>query len=208
MKEVSTDFRKGSPAGYEGVSKVPRYHDNFQEIPDIFVHKLKVKEADAHDVGLNIARFDSSSLILMGLQIGDIVVITGRNGRKGAVKCLDSMLLEIEPTLRIDKVLRCNLGFELGNTITHDSITLAKPLPSDSKSEIVLEPLAVDVPPMVNEHYILQSLQGIPLTRGQIILVPYFGGKWYPYAVAKIEIVGKVGSVIVVGQGTRVTTLL
>jgi hypothetical protein len=59
---------------------------------------------------------------------------------------------------------------------------------------------------MVDERYILESLQGMPLTRGQVVLVPYYGGKWCPYAVIKTETGGDVvDGVILTGPYTRIT---
>jgi hypothetical protein len=181
-------------------------HGEFQEMPRVFVHKLKVKEADAQDVWLNIVRIDTSSMILMGLEIGDIVLLTGRNGGKAAAICLDSKFLEIEPAIRMDKILRYNLDLDLDETITSNSIAKATQSLGNFRNEIILESMHSDVPPMVDERYILQSLQWMPLTQGQVVLVPYFDGKWYTYALLMAKTTGDVDDeVILIGPNTKIT---
>ena len=180
-------------------------YGEFQEMPKVFVHKLKVKEADAQDIWLNIARIDTSSLILMGLEIGDILLLTGRNGRKAAAICLDSSFLEIEPSIRIDKILRYNLDLDLDETITSDSISMVTQPSGNYRNEIILESMHSDVPPMVDERYILESLRWMPLTQGQVVLVPYFDGKWYTYAVLRAKTPREIADeVILIGPSTKI----
>ena len=185
---------------YENKLGFPRRNNNKSRNLDatddnIFIHRLKVKEADTQDVGRYIVRIDRSSLILMDLQVEDIVVIKGKNGRKIAAKCLDSMLLEIEPIIRMDRVMRYSLGLHIDDTIESKSVTKAdKDIiynNSDSNNnyqgEIVLEPLAVNIPASVDERYVARALEGIPVVNEQVILIPYYGGLWFPYAVIHIS---------------------
>jgi hypothetical protein len=151
----------------------------------VFVHRLKVDEAMASDAGRNIARIDGSSLILLGIKVGDTLVVKGKSGRSAAVLCQDSMLLELEPVIRLDKIMRYNLGVEIGASISADNIeVVGKP---HVCSELTLEPVSLGVPAAVDERYISRALQGITLVENQIVVVPYYGGRWYPYAVTRIS---------------------
>ena len=163
----------------------PEYSIKFSE-PEIFVHRLKVEEAMASDVGKNIARIDASSLILMGIKPGNVLVFTGQNGRKAAARCQESMFLEMEPVIRIDKVMRYNLGIEIGELLASDSIVQVISDPHTC-SEVILEPISLGVPAAVDERYIGRSLDGVTIAEGQVIMIPYFGGRWYPYSVSKIS---------------------
>jgi transitional endoplasmic reticulum ATPase len=142
-------------------------------------------------VGRYIVRIDRSSLILMGLKVGDIVVVTGNNGRKTAAKCLDSMLLEFESIIRMDKVMRYNLGMQIDDIIDSKSVAKANNIYSSNshtyKEEIVLEPLTMGIPASVDEQYVARALEGVPVVKGQAVLVPYYGGSWFQYAVLDIR---------------------
>ena len=184
---------------YENKLGFPRRHNNNcrnpDAIDDVFIHRLKVKEAHTQDVGRYVVRIDRSSLILMDLKVGDIVIVKGSNGRKIAANCLDSMLLEIEHVIRMDRVMRYNLGLNIDDTIDSKSIPKADTdiIYNNSSSnnnyqgEIVLEPLAVSIPASVDERYVARALEGIPVVNGQVIIIPYYGGLWFPYAVIHIN---------------------
>ena len=51
----------------------------------------------------------------------------------------------------------------------------------------MLEPLAVSFPASVDELYAARALEGVPVVNGQVILIPYYGGLWFPYAVIHIS---------------------
>jgi hypothetical protein len=185
---------------YENKLGFPRKNNNNGRNLDarddnVFIHRLKVKEAHIQDVGRYIVRIDRSSLILMDLQVEDIVIVKGKNGQKIAAKCLDSMLLEIEPIIRMDRVMRYSLGLHIDDTIESKSVTKAdKDIiynNSDSNNnyqgEIVLESLALNIPASVDERYVARALEGISVVIGQIILIPCYGGLWFPYAVIRIS---------------------
>jgi len=172
----------------------PKRHSsrkNLEDLDKVFVHKMTIKEAHKEDVGRYIVRIDRSSLILMGLKVGDIVVVKGNNGRKTAAKCLDSMLLEFESIIRMDKVMRYNLGMQIDDIIDSKSVAKANNIYSSNshtyKEEIVLEPLTTGIPASVDEQYVARALEGVPVVKGQAVLVPYYGGSWFQYAVLDIR---------------------
>jgi hypothetical protein len=163
---------------------------------------MKVKEsAETNDTCRNTVRIDSSSLILTGLSSGDIVIITNKmNGRKVAARCLDSMLLEADAVIRMDKVMRLNLGLEVGQIIDSKSIEKAETILNNHNSttkvgnelrgcqiNVKLESLSLSVPAAIDEEYIARSLQGIPLIKSQVVIIPYYGGLWFSYVVIDFE---------------------
>ena len=153
---------------------------------EVFVHRLKVEEAMTSDAGKNIIRIDSSSMILLGIKTGDIVVLRGHNGGRAAAMCADSMLLEIEPVIRLDKILRYNLAVKIEDSITSESIECVTGNAAFC-SELNLEPISLGIPAAVDERYIGRALKGMPVVSRQVVLVPYFGGTWYPYAVSGVN---------------------
>jgi cell division protein 48 (CDC48)-like len=176
----------------------PRRHDNGKNlaaVDDVFTHRLKVKEAHKEDVGRHIVRIDRSSLILMGLRVKDIVIITGKSGRKTAAKCLDSMLLEIEPVIRMDRLMRYNLGMRIDDIVDSRSIAKAdngigiynQCDNNNYEGEVVLEPLAAGIPASIDEQYVARALEGAPVIKGQAILIPYYGGLWFPYVILDLR---------------------
>ena len=175
----------------------PECSMKFRE-PEIFVHRLKVEEAMASDAGKNIARIDASSLILMGIKPGNVLIFRGQNGRKAAARCHESIFLEMEPVIRIDKIMRYNLGTEIGESLAADSILQVISDPRTC-NEVILEPISFGVPAAVDERYIGRALDGVTITEGQIIVIPYFGGRWYPYAVSKIsdDLLGSVDGMLI-----------
>jgi hypothetical protein len=43
------------------------------------------------------------------------------------------------------------------------------------------------IPEAVDEQYVARALEGVPVVKGQAVLVPYYGGSWFPYAVLDIR---------------------
>lgn len=179
---------------------------------EVYVHKLRVGEAKSTDAGRNIIRIDASSLILLGIKVGDIVVIAGTNGFRAAALCLDSEIMEVEPVIRMDRVMRTNLGLALGDLMPCSSIKVVQAVADSTEREIILDPLVPKVPAAIDEAYLARALRGMPLVAGQAIVVPYFGGVWYPFIVLRIlcptstDVLGRSNQpefVAIVGPSTR-----
>jgi len=66
-------------------------------------------------------------------------------------------------------VLRNNTGVAMGDTITMRKI---KTVPAES---IIVAPLH-SIPPL-DEKYLTDSLESVPLVKGDNVMVPYFGGR-------------------------------
>ena len=173
----------------------------------VFVHKLRVCEAKISDAGRNIVRIDGSSLILLDLQVHDIVLVVGENGFKAAAECLDSELLEIEPVIRMDKVMRTNLGLKLGDLLLCSSLSKVDHNSIRNDVEITLDPLLARIPSSVDERYVATALSGMSVTAGQAVVVPYYGGNWLPFIVIGVRSKNSAssnGEVAIIGSSTRI----
>src|SRR6266498_1509459 len=130
---------------------------------------LKVLEAYTRDVGRGVARIDYDSMDSRGVSTGDIIEIKG-NKRKTVAKCLPLYPSdEGKGIVRVDGVLRNNAGVAIG-----DSVEITK-IKAQQAERIVVSPLG-EIPP-VDERYLADALENVPLIKGDNIAVPYFGGR-------------------------------
>ncbi|HLQ06185.1 MAG TPA: CDC48 family AAA ATPase, partial [Nitrososphaerales archaeon] len=71
--------------------------------------------------------------------------------------------------MRIDGLIRNNGGLAIGDVVV---VKRASALPAE---KVVVAPLET-VPP-IDERYLADALEGIPVTKGDNVVVPYFGGR-------------------------------
>ncbi|MDE1826795.1 MAG: AAA family ATPase, partial [Thaumarchaeota archaeon] len=130
--------------------------------------QLKILEAYSRDVGRGVARLDYESMDVLGVSSGDIVEITGK--RKSVAKCLPLYTSdEGKGIIRVDGLARNNTGIAVG-----DMVMLRK-IKAVVAEKIIVAPL--DAMPPIDERYLTDSLENIPLVKGDNIMVPYFGGR-------------------------------
>jgi transitional endoplasmic reticulum ATPase len=99
---------------------------------------------------------------------GDILEIKGK--RRSVAKCLPLYPSdEGNRIVRVDGLVRNNTGVAMGDTITMRKI---KTVPAAS---IIVAPL--DSIPPIDEKYLTDSLESVPLVKGDNVMVPYFGGR-------------------------------
>jgi len=99
---------------------------------------------------------------------GDILEIKGK--RRSVAKCLPLYPSdEGNGIVRVDGLVRNNTGVAMGDTITMRKI---KTVPAES---IIVAPL--DSIPPLDEKYLTDSLESVPLVKGDNVMVPYFGGR-------------------------------
>lgn len=72
-------------------------------------------------------------------------------------------------TVRIDGIVRNNAGIAIGDTVA------VRKIPTVTAEKVVVSPLA-DIPP-IDERYMADALEAIPVTKGDNVMVPYFGGR-------------------------------
>ncbi|MDG6929031.1 MAG: CDC48 family AAA ATPase [Nitrososphaerota archaeon] len=129
---------------------------------------LKVLEAYTRDVGRGVARVDYDVMDSLAASTGDVLEIKGK--RRTVAKCLPLYPSdEGRGIIRIDGLTRNNSGVAIGDTVTVRKI---KAVPAE---KVVVAPLE-NIPP-IDERYITDALEGVPVTRGDNIMVPYFGGR-------------------------------
>src|SRR5690242_10875359 len=99
---------------------------------------------------------------------GDILEIKGK--RRSVAKCLPLYPSdEGNGIVRVDGLVRNNTGVAMGDTITMRKI---KAVHAES---IIVAPL--DSIPPIDEKYLTDSLESVPLVKGDNVMVPYFGGR-------------------------------
>jgi transitional endoplasmic reticulum ATPase len=105
---------------------------------------------------------------VLGISSGDIVEITGK--RKSVAKCLPLYTSdEGKGIVRVDGLARNNTGVAVGDMVILRKIKAAV------AEKIIVAPL--DAMPPIDERYLTDSLENIPLVKGDNIMVPYFGGR-------------------------------
>jgi transitional endoplasmic reticulum ATPase len=114
---------------------------------------LKVLEAYTRDVGRGVARIDYDSMDTLNASTGDVIEIKGK--RRTVAKCLPLYPSdEGKGIIRIDGVRK---------------------IKAVAAEKIVVAPLEA-IPP-IDERYLADALESVPLIKGDNVMVPYFGGR-------------------------------
>ena len=129
---------------------------------------LKVLEAYTRDVGRGVARIDYDSMDSLSASTGDVVEIRGK--RRTVAKCLPLYPSdEGKGIIRADGLVRNNTGVAIGDTVVVRKI---KAVPAE---KVIVAPLEA-IPP-IDERYLADALESVPLIKGDNVMVPYFGGR-------------------------------
>ena len=129
---------------------------------------LKVLEAYTRDVGRGVARIDYDSMDNLNASTGDVIELKGK--RRTVAKCLPLYPSdEGKGIIRIDGLGRNNSGIAIGDAVTVKKI---KAVPAE---KVVVAPLEA-IPP-IDERYLADALESVPLIKGDNVMVPYFGGR-------------------------------
>src|SRR5919109_1398260 len=128
----------------------------------------KVLEAYTRDVGRGVARIDYDSMDSLSASTGDVVEIRGK--RRTVAKCLPLYPSdEGKGIIRVDGLVRNNAGVAIGDTVVVRKI---KAVPAE---KVIVAPLEA-IPP-IDERYLADALESVPLIKGDNVMVPYFGGR-------------------------------
>ena len=128
---------------------------------------MTIFDAYVHDVGRCIARVDSKTMKYLGVIDDDVIELKGR--KKTVAKVLQLHHSdENKNMIRIDGLTQNNLGRNIGDDITIKKITSQK---AEKITVIALE----SIPPL-DERYLADQLENVPLMKDDNILIPYFGG--------------------------------
>ncbi len=129
---------------------------------------LKVLEAYTRDVGRGVARIDYDAMDALDASTGDVIEVRGK--RRTVAKCLPLYPSdEGRGVIRIDGLIRNNSGVAIGDTVTIRKIR------APSAEKVVVAPLEA-IPP-IDERYLADALESAPVTKGDNIMIPYFGGR-------------------------------
>jgi len=130
--------------------------------------RLQVHEAYTRDVGRGIARIDYSVMDRLGLSSGDVIEIKGR--RRTFAKVLPLYPSdEGKSVIRMDGLIRNNAEVSINDIVIVRKVSV---MPAERVTLIPLEPS-----PPLDRRYFLEVLEGLVVTRGDNIMVPYFGGR-------------------------------
>lgn len=129
---------------------------------------MKVLEAYTRDVGRGVARIDYDAMDALDASTGDIIEIKGK--RRTVAKCLPLYPSdEGRGVIRIDGLIRNNSGVAIGDTVA------IKKIKAPPAEKVVVAPLEA-IPP-IDERYLADALESVPVTKGDNIMIPYFGGR-------------------------------
>src|ERR1700693_2909589 len=129
---------------------------------------LKILEAYTRDVGRGVARLDYDSMDSLRASTGDVIEIKGK--RRTVAKCLPLYPSdEGKGIVRVDGLVRNNSGVAIGDTVVVRKI---KAVPAE---KVIVAPLE-SIPP-IDERYLADALESVPVTKGDNIMIPYFGGR-------------------------------
>ena len=129
---------------------------------------MKVLEAYTRDVGRGVVRLDYDAMDSLDASTGDVIELKGK--RRTVGKCLPLYPSdEGRGVLRIDGLMRNNSGVAIGDTVT------VKKIKAPPAEKVVVVPLEA-IPP-IDERYLADALEGVPVTKGDNIMIPYFGGR-------------------------------
>src|SRR5580698_1494939 len=129
--------------------------------------QLKVLEAYTRDVGRGVARIDYDAMDALDASTGDVIEIRGK--RRTVAKCLPLYPSdEGRGSVRIDGLIRNNAGVAIGDMV------IVRKVKAPPAEKVVVAPLEA-VPP-IDERYLADALESVPVTKGDNVMIPYFGG--------------------------------
>ncbi len=130
--------------------------------------QLKVLEAYTRDVGRGVTRIDYDAMKALDASTGDVIEIKGK--RRTVAKCLPLYPSdEGRGMVRIDGLIRNNAGVAIGDMV------VVKKLKAPPAEKVVVAPTEA-VPP-IDERYLADALDSVPITKGDNVMIPYFGGR-------------------------------
>ena len=119
-------------------------------------------------LGRGVARIDYDSMDSLSASTGDVIEIRGK--RRTVAKCLPLYPSdEGKGIIRVDGLVRNNAGVAIGDTVVVRKI---KAVPAE---KVIVAPLEA-IPP-IDERYLADALESVPLIKGDNVMVPYFGGR-------------------------------
>ena len=129
---------------------------------------LAVFEAYKRDVGRGVIRVDYDTMDDIEVSTGDVVSIKGK--RLTVAKCFPLYPSdEGKKMIRADGLVRNNVGVGVGDRIDIEKI---KAVEAENITVVPLECI-----PPIDERYLADALESVPVLKGDSIMIPYFGGR-------------------------------
>lgn len=146
--------------------------------------KLKVAEALSKDAGRSFARIDPASMQNLGVQIGDIVSIKGKN--LTVAKIMPSYPdMRGKDTVQLDGLTRRNAGLSL------DEKAILAPIAYKPAIKVVLSNSTI-APTERDLNYIGSLLDGLPVVKGDQVQARLFGSRAADFKVVETQPPGPV----------------
>jgi len=129
---------------------------------------LKVAEAFQNDIGRGIARIDSKAKNELNVSTGDVIKL---KGKKSALAIVWQAHPDDEglDMIRMDGILRQNVGVGLGEKVTIESVH------AKEAKKLVLAPKEPIRYSVGFDEYIKKRLLGKPVLKGNLLPVGIFG---------------------------------
>ncbi len=127
---------------------------------------MRVAEGERIDVGNMRARLSSRDREKLGVQVGDLIEISGN---KRTVARVWPSRVEEEGVIRIDKYIRRNAGARIGDTVK------VRKVETKGIRKLTIAP-SVPIrfgPDFIN--YVRDRLLNMPISRGDVIIIPVLG---------------------------------
>lgn len=129
---------------------------------------LKVLESYTRDVGRGVARIDYATMDTLNTSTGEILEIQGK--KRTVAKCLPLYPSdEGKHIIRVDGLGRTNAGIAIGDNVSIKKVTAV------AAQKVIVE--ALEAIPPIDERYLADALESVPLIKGSRVMVPYFGGR-------------------------------
>ncbi|MBU1878230.1 MAG: AAA family ATPase, partial [Chloroflexi bacterium] len=153
---------------------------------------LKVAEARSKDVGRGLVRVDPQDLARLGVNIGDVVEITGRRERPTVARAMPAYADQRgQGLIQMDGILRANAGASLDERVTVRSIPVqparAVALTSDRLPAAGQRGAGGEV-----TRYLARLMDGIPVVPGDQVRVNLFGTRAQTFTVVETTPAGPV----------------
>jgi transitional endoplasmic reticulum ATPase len=150
---------------------------------------LRVAEALAKDVGRGVARLDPKDLSRLGVEVGDILKVSGE--RSAFVKALPAFSdARGKGLLQIDGITRANARIGLDQRVKVSKVGHAQ------AGKVVMRP-AGDLPAARSgdTRYVARLLEGLPIGAGDRVRATLFGSRYQDFEV--VATTPKEGCVVV-----------
>lgn len=132
---------------------------------------LKVLEAYTRDVGRGVIRMDYNSMDKIAISTGSIVSVKGKRDTVAKVVPLYPSD-EDKGIVRLDGLIRNNAGSEIGTLVKIKPIMAGDSAFAEKVTVVPLE----QIPP-IDERYMADALESMPVVKGDNLMIPYFGGR-------------------------------